>query len=129
VPLRRFSRLALDRISVLGVAIASLGVAFLGESAWTLLETAYEVGLVSLLVPLGMGLASTRGREPSALAAMAVGTLTWLAHLGLGWEWFAQPWLAVRAGVVLPVGLSCAGAALVSYLGVAAVTVPSRAAD
>ena len=116
LPQRRVSRLALDRICVLGVSVASLAVARLGEDAWTLLETAYEIGLVSLLVPLAMGLASSRGREPAALAAMTVGTLSWLAHLLIGWEWFAEPWLRDGMGVVLPVGLSCAGCALVAYL-------------
>ena len=117
LPQRRVSRLGLDQICVLGVSLASLAVAYLGEDAWTLLETAYEVGLVSLLVPLVMGLASSRGREPSALAAMTVGTLSWLAHLLLGWEWFAEPWLRDGIGLVLPVGLSCAICALVAYLG------------
>ena len=104
LPQRRVSRLGLDRLCVLGVSLASLAVAYLGEDAWTLLETAYEVGLVSLLVPLVMGLASSRGREPAALAAMTVGTLSWLAHLLLGWEWFAEPWLRDGVGLVLPVG-------------------------
>ncbi len=118
LPQRRISRLGLDQICVLGVSLASLAVAYLGEDAWTLLETAYEVGLVSLLVPLVMGLASSRGREPAALAAMTVGTLLWLAHLLIGWEWFAEPWLRDGVGLVLPVGLSCAVCALVAYLGV-----------
>ena len=118
LPPRRVSRLGLDRICVLGVSLASLAVAYLGEDAWTLLETAYEVGLVSLLVPLVMGLASSRGREPAALAAMTVGTLGWLAHLVLGWEWFAEPWLRDGMGLVLPVGLSCATCALVAYVSV-----------
>jgi Na+/proline symporter len=118
LPQRGLSRLGLDRISVLGVSLASLAVAYLGQDAWTLLETAYEVGLVSLLVPLAMGLASPRGREPSALAAMTVGTLVWLAHLLMGWEWFAEPWLRDGMGVVLPVGLSSAACALAAYLGV-----------
>ena len=118
LPRRRVSRLGLDRICVLGVSVASLAVAYLGEDAWTLLETAYEVGLVSLLVPLAMGLASSRGSEPAALAAMTVGTLSWLAHLVLGWEWFAEPWLRDGMGLVLPVGLSCAICALVAYLSV-----------
>lgn len=118
LPQRRISRLGLDRICVFGVSLASLAVAYLGEDAWTLLETAYEIGLVSLLVPLVMGLASSRGREPAALAAMTVGTLLWLAHLLIGWEWFAEPWLRDGMGLVLPVGLSCAVCALVAYLGV-----------
>lgn len=109
------SRLALDRACVFGVAAASLGVAYAGEDAWSLLETAYEVGLVSLLVPLAAGLASPRGGEPAALAAMGVGTIAWLAHGALGWAWFAEPLLRDAAGVALPVGLSCAVCAAVAY--------------
>lgn len=116
LPQHRISRLGVDRLCVLGVSLASLAVASLGEDAWTMLETAYELGLVSLLVPLAMGLASSRGREPAALAAMTVGTLAWLAHLLIGWEWFAEPWLRDGLGLVLPVGLSCAACALVAYL-------------
>jgi SSS family solute:Na+ symporter len=116
LPQRRISRLGLDRLCVLGVSLASLVVAYLGEDAWTMLETAYEIGLVSLLVPLAMGLASPRGREPAALAAMTVGTLAWLGHMVVGWEWFAEPWLRDGLGLVLPVGLSSAGCALGAYL-------------
>jgi Na+/proline symporter len=117
LPRGRLSRLGLDEICVVVVALSSLGVAYLGEDAWTLLETAYEIGLVSLLVPLAMGLASPRGREPAALAAMTAGTLLWLVHLIAGWEWFAEPWLHGGLGLVLPVGLTCAACALVAYLG------------
>ncbi len=109
----RFSR---DEAAVLGVAAASLTVAFLGETAYSLLESAYEIGLVSLLVPLTMGLAFRRGGEAAALAAMGVGTGLWLVHLSLGWEWFAEPWLYDGPGLVLPVGLSCAACGLLAYL-------------
>ncbi len=125
LPRPRVSSLWLDQVCVLGVALASLVVAYLGEDAWTLLETAYEIGLVSLLVPLAMGLASSRGTEPAALAAMTAGTLTWLAHLLIGWEWFAEPWLRDGMGLVLPVGLSCAACALVAYLGFSAGSGPA----
>ena len=53
---------------------------------------------------------------------MTVGTVSWLAHLLVGWEWFAEPWLLRDGmGLVLPVGLSCAVCALVAYLGVSRV--------
>ena len=127
---RERGRLLGDEAAVLGVALASLAVAFLGETAYSLLESAYEVGLVSLLVPLVMGLWFRRGGETAALASMGVGTVLWLAHLSLGWEWFGQPWLYADAGLVLPVGLSCAACGLVAYLlasrSGAAASVPQR---
>jgi len=116
LPRRRVARLALDQMAVVGVATASLGVAFLGEDAYGLLESAYEIGLVSLLVPLALGMTTRRGGEPAALAAMIVGTSLWLAHLLVGWEWFAEPWLRDGLGVVLPVGLTCAACAGLAYL-------------
>ncbi|HPG24569.1 MAG TPA: sodium:solute symporter [Myxococcota bacterium] len=112
-------RVRLDRACVLAVAAASLAIAHLGEDAWSLLESAYEVGLVSLLVPLVAGLASTRGDERAALAAMGVGTVAWLAHGLLGWAWFAEPLAFDVAGWPLPVGLSCAACAAVAYVAAA----------
>lgn len=114
------STLRLDHVAVLVVAGASLALAFLGEDAYSLLEAAYELGLVSLLVPLALGLRSQRGGEGAALASMGVGTGLWALHLALGWEWFAGPLLR-GAGVTLPVGLSCAACAVAAYL-----VVPSR---
>jgi solute:Na+ symporter, SSS family len=119
---RRLTPLGWNQLSVVGVAAASLAVAFVGENAYSLLESAYEIGLVSLLVPLAVGLYSSRGGERSALAAMGVGTGLWLAHLALGWQWFAAPLLAER-GIFLPMGLSCAALALCAY---GAAALPSR---
>jgi len=84
----RASALALSRWGVLVVAAASLGVAYLGESAYSLLETAYASGLVGLFVPLTLGLFTRRGGAPAALASMATGTFVWAMHLALGWESF-----------------------------------------
>jgi Na+/proline symporter len=108
-----------NQIAVAGVAAASLAVAYAGEDAYGLLEGAYEIGLVSLLVPLALGLYTRRGGERAALSAMVTGTGLWGLHLALGWEWFLEPWLAAR-GVPLPMGLSCAA------LGLAAWTVAAR---
>ncbi len=108
--------LSVDRWAVFGVAVCSTGVALLGENAYSLLEGAYEIGLVSLLIPLAFGLASPRGGEGAALAAMGVGTGLWGVHQLAGFEWFAEPWLA-EAGIPLPVGLSCAAIAAGVYWG------------
>jgi Na+/proline symporter len=87
------SPLALCRRGVALVALASLGTAWLGESAYSLLETAYAIGMVGLFVPLTLGLFTGRGRAVAALASMGVGTLVWAAHLLLGWEGFGGPLL------------------------------------
>lgn len=111
---RKVSLLLLNRLCVVAIGLASLVTAFLGENAYSLLEDGYAAGLVSLLVPLLIGLYSQRGDERSALVAMAVGTSVWLVHLIGGaeqmfGEWWPQGWIA------LPVGLSCAALALVAY--------------
>lgn len=90
----RFSRaemLRLSRVSVVIVGVASLFYAFQGLSAYALLETAYELTLVGLFVPLTAGLFTRRGGPRAALAAMAAGVLPWAVHAGLGWEWFLAP--------------------------------------
>ncbi|MCA9650673.1 MAG: sodium:solute symporter family protein [Myxococcales bacterium] len=105
----RVDLLRLNRLAVLGVAASSLAVAYAGESAFSLLESSYELGLVSLLVPLLGGLYLPRS-QAAALASMIVGTGTWLLHMGLGWETL----LAVDAP--LPMGLGCAAIAATVYL-------------
>ena len=82
------SALSLSRWGVLLVAVASVSVAMLGESAYSLLETAYAISLVGLFVPLTLGLMSRRGHARAAFASMATGTIVWSIHLGLGWESF-----------------------------------------
>ncbi len=111
--LARVGALRLDRIAVGAIAAASLGVAWVGENAYALLEGAYEIGLVSLLVPLAFGLRSRRGGERAALLAMSVGTGAWLLHGALGWDWFGGP--ALEGVALLPTGLSCAALAAAVY--------------
>jgi len=82
------SALTLSRAGVLVVAAASLGFAYLGESAYSLLETAYAMSLVGLFVPLTLGLMSRRGHASAAFASMITGTSVWALHLALGWESF-----------------------------------------
>ncbi|MCA9672521.1 MAG: sodium:solute symporter family protein [Myxococcales bacterium] len=111
----RVSAMRRNHLCVLAIAVASLVIALIGKSAYSLLEAAYELGLVSLLVPLGVGLYSKRGSERSALASMAVGTVIWLVHLLAGWNMFLKPLLAPR-GVLLPTGVCCAALGLAAYL-------------
>lgn len=110
--------LLLNRWAVVGVTIASIITAYVGESAYSLLESAYALGLVSLLVPLLMGLRTKLGGEKAALASMITGTLLWCLHFALGWESFLSP-LIDPLGLPLPVAMTSAAAGLVAYLIVA----------
>ncbi len=111
LPHGRVTNLRLQEISVVIVTLASLAMAYLGEDAYGLLETAYEIGLVGLFVPLTFGLHLDRGGERAALASMAVGVAFWLPHVVLGAE--------SLFGLGAPVGLSSAALGAVAYLVVA----------
>ena len=101
--------LLLTRLCVIGVTAISLVVAFLGESAYSLLEMSYELGMVSLLTHLALGLFLKRQSERAALIAMIAGTAIWLTHMLLGQEGFF--------GLeVLPVGLGAMRVAILAYL-------------
>ncbi|MFO7566751.1 MAG: sodium:solute symporter family protein [Enhygromyxa sp.] len=115
---RGWTELALNRACVLVVGLGALITAYVGEDAYSLLEEAYALGMVSLLVPLLIGLHSERGGERAALLAMAIGTGLWVLHLAASAEHFGGT-LWPSGWVPLPVGLCCAGAALVAYLAVA----------
>lgn len=99
------SSLTLNRVSVLAVALAACVTAYLGESAYGMLEDAYALAMVSLLVPLLAGLWWQRGGEGAAFAAMIAGTGSWVAHEVAGWETFLGAWAPF--GWELPVALSC----------------------
>ncbi|HLT40119.1 MAG TPA: sodium:solute symporter family protein [Enhygromyxa sp.] len=115
---RGWTELAVNRACVLVVGLGALVTAYLGEDAYSLLEEAYALGMVSLLVPLLVGLHSDRGGEQAALVAMTIGTGLWVLHLASGAEHFADP-LWPSGWVPLPVGLCCAAVALAAYFTVA----------
>ena len=94
--------LALNRACVVGVTMASLAVAYVGEDAYALLEGAYELGLVGLFVPLAFGVYRTPRSELPALLSMGLGIGLWLVHLIAGWDTFAPPLLD---GLEVPVSL------------------------
>jgi SSS family solute:Na+ symporter len=111
-------KLMLNRRSVVAVTVVSIATAYLGESAYSLLESAYELGLVSLLVPLVMGLRTGIGGERAALSSMIVGTACWVVHFAIGWETFLAP-VVDPLGLPLPMALSCAMVGWIVYLVVA----------
>lgn len=78
--------LSLNRWCVAFVAAASLATAYLGENAYSLLESAYELTLVGLFVPLMVGLYGKPGQKIPVLWCMSVGSGLWLVHLMMGWE-------------------------------------------
>ncbi len=82
----RLPSLVLNRLSVVLVTAASVGMTFSGESAYELLEGAYELTMVGLFVPLAFGIyLQPRGEWP-AFGAMFSGTALWLVHYLMGWE-------------------------------------------
>ena len=126
-----FSMLAVNRIAVVLVTAASLIVAYLGESAYSLLEAAYDMILVSLSVPLMLGIYLRPVSGVPAIACMLVGAVLWTVHLVAGWEYFLQPWLARPAVITedtppevisgVPQNLMITAVGLVVYLAIEAV--------
>lgn len=101
--------LARVRRAVVGVGAASVGLAWLGEDAYALLEASYEVTMVSLLVPLIAAVSGRAGSEGACLAGMASGTTLWAVHLVLG--------LDGLGGTAIPVGLGCTACAAAVHAG------------
>lgn len=87
----RARSLLLNHLAVLIVAGCALAMALLGESAYSLLEDAYELTLVGLLAPLVLGLYTRRGGVAAATASMLAGSGFWLLHHATGWENFFEP--------------------------------------
>ncbi|UCF39467.1 MAG: sodium:solute symporter family protein [Acidobacteriota bacterium] len=111
---RRYSTLFLTRISIVGVSAASVVTAFLGHNAYSLLEEAYALTLVGLLVPLTLGIYSASKGQGSAMASMIVGCASWGLHFVFSWEAFLEP-LLEPYGILLPPALSSALLGLLAY--------------
>jgi Na+/proline symporter len=110
----RIPSLTLNRIAIVVVTAGSVGVAYLGESAYALLEDAYELPLVSLFVPLAFGLKSKYAGERSAITAMVVGAGLWMFHYAADWEYFLEPWTS-QWQLTLPVSLTVTLISLLAY--------------
>ncbi len=98
--LREADELKLNRVAVLVIGLTSLAVAYAGESAYGLLESGYELGMVSLMAPLALGLWLKKRSNVGILASMVFGTSVWLVHQIAGWKAF----LGMK-GFPLPVGI------------------------
>jgi SSS family solute:Na+ symporter len=103
-----------NRQAVLGVATCSLALAYAGESAYTLLESAYELTMVGLVVPLFFALYTEPRSAWPARTSMLVGTGIWGCHELFDWPHFLAP---TPLGLwELPISLTATGAGLLAYL-------------
>lgn len=102
---------ARTRAAIVGVAGTSLMLAYVGESAYALLESAYELGLTGLFVPLAWGLFGRRRSEGAALAAMLVGAASWGLHYAAGWSTF----LGLSTAIEIPTSLAGAACSGLAY--------------
>jgi len=110
----RLPSLTLNRLAVLLIAAGSVGVAYVGESAYKMLVDAYEVPFVGLFVPLVLGLTGIPARERAAVSSMAVGAGLWLLHYVADWEYFLEP-LATRWDALVPAPLAIVFISFLSY--------------
>lgn len=111
---RAVDALKSNRYAVLLVALCSLVLAYIGESAYTLLEAAYLLTMVGLFVPLMIGLYSVPRSGFAANAAMAAGTGIWGLHFVMGWEVFLES-LPLFQKLQLPLSLTATVCAVVVY--------------
>jgi solute:Na+ symporter, SSS family len=75
--------LALSRLSVLLVALISLSLALLKSNIYELVGESSALSLVSLFIPLVMGLYSRRATATAAILSMLLGIGAWLLALFL----------------------------------------------
>lgn len=114
----RFGALTVNRCAIVLMSLFSLATAFSGDTTFGMLEDAYSLMLVGLVVPLLGGLWLPRRPTSAAISAMAVGTVIWVVHLIYGWEdWFCESWLEPR-GILLPANLTITGLAAVVFVAV-----------
>ncbi len=106
--------LALNRFSVLAVALCSLALAYAGTSAYALLEAAYALTLVGLFVPLTIGIYSQPQGGRAAIASMLTGAGVWAIHLAFQWEYFLAP-LPLFANWNIPLSLAATVCSVLGY--------------
>ncbi|WP_146521049.1 sodium:solute symporter family protein [Stieleria varia] len=106
-----FDPLRSNRFAVLLVSVCSVVLAYVGESAYELLEEAYLLTLVGLFVPMMIGLYSIPKNSAAAIASMLVGTGLWAIHFVMGWESFLQPWTTMT----VPLSIAATLGALLAY--------------
>lgn len=105
----------LNRVAVLLVAACSLAVAYMGESAYDLLEEAYMLTLVGLFVPLMLAIYFRPRSGWSGVASMLTGGGLWALHFFAGWKLFLEP-IPALASLGLPISLTATAGSLLAYL-------------
>lgn len=105
-----------NRLAVVAVAAISMLMALYGESAYTLLEQAYVLPLVGLLVPLLIATYWPQAASPrQGVLAIIGGTSIWLTHELLGWRYLLGP-LSQRWRVKMPTAIGAPLVASLSFL-------------
>ncbi|MEZ4466974.1 MAG: sodium:solute symporter family protein [bacterium] len=111
IPRFRGKELSLVRYSVVIIGLISLGLTWAGESAYNLLASGYELGMVSLMAPLTFAVYGKRGGTAAVWASMLVGTIAWGVHMAFG----AETFLGIE-GFWLPMGLGCTALSYLAFL-------------
>jgi SSS family solute:Na+ symporter len=106
--------LRLNRLAVVGVTLASLAMAYMGQSAYELVQQAYEMTLVSLFVPMIAGLYTRPRSGWPALACMVAGASIWLVHAVLAWDHLFGPRLEA-AGFFVPTSIGATAMGALAY--------------
>jgi solute:Na+ symporter, SSS family len=113
----RATGLTVNRWCVIFIAAASLAMAYSGQGAFALLEHAYSVTMVSLFVPLTMGIYTKPRNELPALVSIIVGIGVWLPQYIIGWEHFLEG-VAPFDKLGVSLSLTATAFSLVSYLAI-----------
>jgi SSS family transporter len=114
---QRVNGLTVNRWCVVFIAAASLAMAYSGQGAFALLENAYSITMVSLIVPLTMGLYTRPRNEMPAIASIAVGMGVWVPQYLMGWEHFLQV-VPPFDTIGLSLSLTATALSFVSYMTV-----------
>lgn len=85
------SKLGMQRMAVVAIAVVSVLLALSGRDTYTLVESSYSLSLVGTFAGFAIGLYWQTAPSIAALASMVVGVGLWLVHVVLGWEYFLQP--------------------------------------
>lgn len=73
-------KLLIDRLSVLTITLGGVAAALSGKSILDLLELSLSIVVVTLFVPMVVGMFGRPRGEPAAIAAMIAGFLVWVAR-------------------------------------------------
>ena len=110
IPRFRGKELGLVRFSVVAIGLVSLALTWAGESAYNLLASGYELGMVSLMAPLTFAVYGKRGGTKAVWASMLIGTIGWGLHMAFG----AETFLGIE-GFWLPMGLGCTALSFIAF--------------